>query len=608
MATSVPPASGGIFISYRRQETAYPAGWLFDRLVRHYGEGHVFKDVDSIELGDDFVEVVTEAVSSCVVLLALIGDEWVTIADEHGQRRLDRTDDFVRIEVEAALTRDVRVIPILVDGAAMPKVEELPPSLARLVRRQALELSPSRFAFDTNRLLKVLDTALGLDAAAAPESAGELPNSRAQEPPFGTPADVAAPEATPLEETLAVALVVGEPPDPGPSPASPPPASWLPPPPVRRQMPPRSLPPRTPPGPRPPRPAPAAKGPRRKPMSPLLIGAVGAGVVVIAATALLLVPGSDPEAPSRPELAGATDTAATAARNGSTGTPAAPATTAAAYTPQVATIKVGRNASGVAITPGSVWVSNYDDGTVTQLDPADGHVIATIPVGKGGGDIVACADSVWVISDSRLVARLDPATGKVAGRFQMGATVVDLAVRCGDSLWASAADGSIRRLRQGATNAENYLRPSTDLLSDIDVDGQGVLWTSATKGNAVLRIDPDTKDIQRIAVAPEPIGIAASQPGTLWVTSSAAHTVSRIDPASNKVVATYPVGQQPWGAAVGLGAVWVTNLGGDSVSRIDDASGKVTPIPVGAKPDGVAIGHGAVWVANGGSGTISRIT
>jgi TIR domain len=160
MAGSIPAASGRIFISYRREETAYPAGWLYDRLVDRFGSDQVFKDVDSIELGDDFVEVITRAVGACDVLLALIGQEWLTITDARGRRRLDNPDDFVRLEIEAALTRNVRVIPILVDGASMPHADELPESLARLVRRQALELSPSRFAFDTGRLLKVLDRTL----------------------------------------------------------------------------------------------------------------------------------------------------------------------------------------------------------------------------------------------------------------------------------------------------------------------------------------------------------------------------------------------------------------------------------------------------------------
>jgi tetratricopeptide (TPR) repeat protein len=160
MADSTAPSAGRVFISYRREETAYPAGWLFDRLADRFGRRQIFKDVDSIQLGDDFVEVITTAVASCHVLLALIGEQWLTITDEQGRRRLDDPNDFVRLELEAALTRNVRVIPILVAGARMPRPDQLPPSLAKLVRRQALELSPSHFESDTSRLHNVLDKAL----------------------------------------------------------------------------------------------------------------------------------------------------------------------------------------------------------------------------------------------------------------------------------------------------------------------------------------------------------------------------------------------------------------------------------------------------------------
>jgi hypothetical protein len=175
MAGSIPPAkSGRIFINYRREETAYAAGWLYDRLAGHFGGGQVFKDVDSIQPGDDFIEVITRAVGSCDVLLALIGDEWMTITDTQGRRRLDSSGDFVRLEIEAALSRKVRVIPVLVDGARMPRADELPDSLAALVRRQALELSPARFDFDTSRLVKVLDRTLA-EMRAAQQDTAPLP-------------------------------------------------------------------------------------------------------------------------------------------------------------------------------------------------------------------------------------------------------------------------------------------------------------------------------------------------------------------------------------------------------------------------------------------------
>ena len=184
-------ASGRIFISYRRDETAYPAGWLYERLADHFGRSRIFKDVDSIQLGDDFVEVITSAVGSCDVLLALIGDQWLTITDEHGRRRLDDPDDFVRLEIEAALARDVRVVPILVEGAKMPVADELPAGLAMLARRQALDLSPSQFDFDLGRLLKCSTGPLARSTSAigacspVDDSGGRRSRSRHSEPPSG---------------------------------------------------------------------------------------------------------------------------------------------------------------------------------------------------------------------------------------------------------------------------------------------------------------------------------------------------------------------------------------------------------------------------------------
>ena len=103
-------ASGRIFLSYRREETGYAAGWLYDRLNERFNNGQVFKDVDSIKLGEDFIDAIATAVESCDVLLALIGDRWLTITGPDGRRRLDDPADFVRLEIETAMTRDVRVI------------------------------------------------------------------------------------------------------------------------------------------------------------------------------------------------------------------------------------------------------------------------------------------------------------------------------------------------------------------------------------------------------------------------------------------------------------------------------------------------------------------
>jgi glycerophosphoryl diester phosphodiesterase len=177
--------AGRVFISYRRQETAWPARQLYDLLVAELGADRVFKDVDNIEPGDDFVERIQWAVGSCQVLLALIGPQWLTVKDATGGRRLDDPTDFVRLEVETALNRDdVRVIPILVDNAKMPTPQELPTGLAALTRRQAVEINPVNF--DTRRLLRVLNDTLN-----------DVRREAAEPSISGVDAKVRPPETTP---------------------------------------------------------------------------------------------------------------------------------------------------------------------------------------------------------------------------------------------------------------------------------------------------------------------------------------------------------------------------------------------------------------------------
>src|SRR5215472_5291211 len=149
--------SGGIFISYRREETAAQAGRLYDHLSNHFGEDRVFMDIDSIAIGSDFTKAVIDAVSGCNILLALIGPSWSAITDTKGIRRIDYPQDFVRVEIETALQRDIRVIPVLVDGAVLPQSADLPPSLRPLILRQALEISHTSFRSQMSRLIAAVD-------------------------------------------------------------------------------------------------------------------------------------------------------------------------------------------------------------------------------------------------------------------------------------------------------------------------------------------------------------------------------------------------------------------------------------------------------------------
>ena len=151
---------GGIFVSYRRKESRHFAGRLSDSLAYRFGEGQVFIDVDAIEPGVDFAEEISRAVAVCKVLLAIIGPTWLTAADQQGRRRLDDPDDIVRLELEAALARDVRVIPILVEGAVMPTRQDLPESLVGLARRRALPIRYDSFRYDAERLVTAIERVL----------------------------------------------------------------------------------------------------------------------------------------------------------------------------------------------------------------------------------------------------------------------------------------------------------------------------------------------------------------------------------------------------------------------------------------------------------------
>jgi hypothetical protein len=153
---AAPPA---IFLSYRRDDASGHAGRLADRLRARFGKDAVFMDVlGSIEPGVPFPEAIERAVGSSDVLLTVIGRQWVK--DSSGRRRLDDTGDFVRFEVAGALKRKIRVIPVLVDRAAMPRAEDLPEDVRSLASHQAVELSESRWDFDVSQLISTLEKLL----------------------------------------------------------------------------------------------------------------------------------------------------------------------------------------------------------------------------------------------------------------------------------------------------------------------------------------------------------------------------------------------------------------------------------------------------------------
>jgi hypothetical protein len=173
----------GIFLSYRRQDAAPYARMLKEKFSGRFPDTQVFMDLDSIEAGVDFAEVIGQAVRSSAVLVALIGPQWATLTDEQGRRRLDAPHDYVRFEIRTALDRDVRVIPVLVDGAKPPRQEQLPKRLHKLARLNALELSLDHYEYDAKRLLDLIQRVLT-----------EAPGGRvaAREPLFALPTPLCA--------------------------------------------------------------------------------------------------------------------------------------------------------------------------------------------------------------------------------------------------------------------------------------------------------------------------------------------------------------------------------------------------------------------------------
>jgi hypothetical protein len=152
----------GIFVSYRRQDSQSAAGRLADSLREHLPKAAVFRDVETIEPGMDFVDAINAALESCEVLLAVIGPRWISVQDEAGRRRLDDPGDYTRLELATALNRaDVRVIPVLVEGAVIPAAGSLPTDLKALARRNALELTDKRWDFDVSQLVATLRHILG---------------------------------------------------------------------------------------------------------------------------------------------------------------------------------------------------------------------------------------------------------------------------------------------------------------------------------------------------------------------------------------------------------------------------------------------------------------
>lgn len=142
-----------LFISYRHDDSDYVTGRIYDNLINKLQHASIYKDVDSIPLGIDFREHIRNSVGKCAILLAVIGNHWAI--NKEGKNRLFDDTDWVRIEVETALNRNIPVIPLLIDGAQIPTNELLPESMHALQFRNGMPIRPDPdFHNDIKRLLE----------------------------------------------------------------------------------------------------------------------------------------------------------------------------------------------------------------------------------------------------------------------------------------------------------------------------------------------------------------------------------------------------------------------------------------------------------------------
>ena len=172
-----------VFICYRREDAPATTGRIYDHLVQAFGEGSVFKDVDSIPVGADFPAHIQRILRQATAQVVIIGPRWLDIRDEAGQPRLQNPGDFVRQEIETGLSSGIPVIPVLVEGAAMPPAQALPTSVAPLTRLQAVNIRfDPDFSGDVRRLITAIErvdtSARGTAARPGASPAGRARRSR----------------------------------------------------------------------------------------------------------------------------------------------------------------------------------------------------------------------------------------------------------------------------------------------------------------------------------------------------------------------------------------------------------------------------------------------
>jgi YVTN family beta-propeller protein len=544
----------GVFVSYRRDDAPGHAGRLYDSLVSRFGADRVFMDVDSIDPGVDFVELIEATLANSTVVVVVIGPGWLNAHDASGADRLGQTDDFVHMEVRRALELDKRVIPVLVDGARPPAPAELPADLAVLARRNAFDISDARFHSDAERLADAIEKLLVPGPTAVMPAVETVAGANVESEPAAP--DQRVPERAAQRATEQPRVVVGS---------------------VRRR---RWL-------------VPAA--------------AIAAVVLVIALIAGLMASrggetGNETDATDAVTEPNATDTSA------GTGEASGPAVPAA-----VQTIATGTHPVEAEVVDDTLWVQ-VDGGLESYGASGDDPTPTdSIDLGSNGNDIVPGDGVLYVtLGAAAEVAVVDLSTNEVdrisVPGDPLSGTLLD------DTLWVTAhgdfdgAPGALVPVADGTAGTPIPLdeKPYA-VLAYADA-----LWVTFADTDQIAYVDPTTGDVTPYTVGPNPVDVQAVN-DQLWVTLSGANQVAVVDPDNGEVVDQVDVGTRPWKLAEGFDAVWVSNRGDDvgpgSVSRIDPSSLEVTGnVPTEVSTDELAIGPTAVFAVNNGSNTVSVIS
>jgi YVTN family beta-propeller protein len=268
-------------------------------------------------------------------------------------------------------------------------------------------------------------------------------------------------------------------------------------------------------------------------------------------------------------------------------------------------VPVGSSPSAVAAGAGALWVANYNDGTVSRIDPTT-HAAVPIQVGGGPSGIAVGAGAVWVANSlSGTVSWINPKVNRAVKTITVGNGPSGVAVDSGSVWVTNSSDGTLSRINAFTGHLVKTI-PLGGGATDVAA-GYKAVWVSDATDGRVWRVDPQTNQLtQTINVGTGPTAITVGY-RSVWVANSLDGTVWRINPQTNQVAAAIPVGNGPSAIAAGVGGVWVANEFGGNVVRIDVARDLVaSTFTVGNRPRGVAIANGLVWVGARASDTAHR--